>query len=162
MPVNDKHDRFRIQEGTGALTMEENNEKQPLFRKEALERISSPEQLKDYLRVTNPGVWIVLAAVIVLLAGVFVWSATGSMETVTRAKMIVEDHEARIVPIEPVTLSVGMVVRINNQRSTIAAIREDEFGRAVGIAEFSLPDGTYDGTVVTDSVHAIDFLLKNR
>ena len=39
---------------------------------------------------------------------------------------------------------------------------EDEFGRAVGIAEFSLPDGTYDGTVVTDSVHAIDFLLKNR
>lgn len=34
-----------------------------MFRKEALERISSPEQLTDYLHVTNPGVWAVLVAV---------------------------------------------------------------------------------------------------
>ncbi len=38
------------------------------FRKKSLDRISSPEQLTDYLRVTNPGIWIFLAAVVVLLA----------------------------------------------------------------------------------------------
>ena len=141
---------------------EQQNENQSLFRKETLERISSPEQLKDYLRVTNPGIWIVLVAVIALLAGVFVWSATGKMETVAQAKMIIVDHEAKIVPTEPVTLKIGMVVRINNQRSQIAAVRTDEYGRDVGIAEFALPEGTYNGQIVIDSVHAIDFLLKNR
>ena len=46
---------------------------QSLFRKKSLDRISSPEQLNDYLRVTNPTVWVVLGAVILLLLGVIVW-----------------------------------------------------------------------------------------
>ena len=41
-----------------------------LFRKESMDRIQSPEQLNDYLRVTNPAMWVVLAAVIILLVGV--------------------------------------------------------------------------------------------
>lgn len=39
-------------------------QKEKIFRKESLERISSPEQLTDYLRVTNPGIWIILASII--------------------------------------------------------------------------------------------------
>ncbi|HAG12584.1 MAG TPA: NHLP bacteriocin system secretion protein, partial [Ruminococcus sp.] len=38
-------------------------QKAQVFRKKSLDRISSPEQLTDYLRVTNPGIWVVLAAV---------------------------------------------------------------------------------------------------
>lgn len=49
--------------------MEENH--QTVFRKKTLERISSPDQLTDYLCVTNPGIWVILVAVILLLAGVF-------------------------------------------------------------------------------------------
>ena len=41
------------------------------FRKKAMDRISSPEDLTGYLRVTSPGMWIVLAAVIALLVGMF-------------------------------------------------------------------------------------------
>ncbi len=40
-----------------------------IFRKKSLDRISSPEQLNDYIRVANPGIWMILAAVIILLAG---------------------------------------------------------------------------------------------
>ena len=47
---------------------------QSLFRKETMDRISSPEDLTDYLKVTNPGIWVVLVAVIVLLGGIFAWS----------------------------------------------------------------------------------------
>ena len=43
-----------------------------VFRKSSLENISTPEQLNIYLRVTNPGIWAVLAAVIILLAGIIV------------------------------------------------------------------------------------------
>ena len=38
-----------------------------LFRKNSLERVSSPEQLNDYVKVSSPGIWIILAAVIVRL-----------------------------------------------------------------------------------------------
>ena len=43
-----------------------------LFRKKSVDRVSSPEQLNDYIRVANPSVWMVLAAVVILLAGVIV------------------------------------------------------------------------------------------
>ena len=59
--------------------------KQTVFRQKTLERISSPEQLTDYLRVTNPGIWAVLAAVILLLAGLFAWSTVGTLETTADA-----------------------------------------------------------------------------
>ena len=43
------------------------NEQNTVFRKKTLERISSPEQLTEHLKVTNPGMWVILSIVIVLL-----------------------------------------------------------------------------------------------
>ena len=40
-----------------------------IYREKSLERIASPEELNDYLHVTNPAVWLIMAAVIILLAG---------------------------------------------------------------------------------------------
>ena len=42
-----------------------------VFRKMALERISSPEQLTDYLCVTNPGIWVLLAVAFLLLGALY-------------------------------------------------------------------------------------------
>ena len=67
-----------------------------LFREKAMARISSPEDLTSYLRVTSPGMWIILAAVIALLVGVFAWSAVGTLETTVDAAAIVQDHTAQI------------------------------------------------------------------
>ena len=53
---------------------------QPIFRQKSMEKISSPEQMNDYIRVSNPSVWMILAAVIVLLAGVCVWGMFGCLE----------------------------------------------------------------------------------
>ena len=50
-------------------------EESSLYRKESMERIQSPEQLNDYLRITNPTIWILLIAVIILLAGMLIWSS---------------------------------------------------------------------------------------
>ena len=52
-----------------------------LFRKKSIDRISSPEQLEDYMRVTSPAIWMVLAAVIALLGGLLVCSSVGRVET---------------------------------------------------------------------------------
>ena len=135
-----------------------------LFRKKAMERISSPEDLTSYLRVTSPGMWIVLAAVIVLLVGLFAWSAVGTLETTADATAIVQDHTARIVAADQGadTIQAGMPIRIASQDFAIASVDYDEYGRATAQAEVSLPDGTYAATIVVEQTRPIQFLLKSR
>ena len=53
-----------------------------IFRQKSMQKITSPEQMNDYIRVSNPSVWMILAAVIVLLAGVCVWGVFGHLDTV--------------------------------------------------------------------------------
>ena len=51
-----------------------------IFRQKSLDRVSSPEQLNDYIRVTTPSVWLVLAAIILLLVGMLAWSVFGTVQ----------------------------------------------------------------------------------
>lgn len=136
--------------------------RQSIFRQKTLDRISSPEQLTDYLRVTTPGIWVVLVSVILLLAGLFAWAAVGSLETKTGASVIVRDHSARVVLSESAKLESGMPLQVSSEESVIASVETDEYGRLTGLAELDLPDGTYEGTVVTDRIRPIDFLLESR
>ena len=53
-----------------------------LFREKSLQRISSPEQLNTYVRVSTPSVWLLLSAIVVLLIGICVWGVFGHMDTV--------------------------------------------------------------------------------
>ncbi len=140
--------------------MSDNDQK--IFRQKTIDRISSPEQLNGYLRVTNPGIWVLLAAVILLLVGIFAWSMMGTLETTAEVKVIVEDHTAMIVPLASETLADGMTLRVSGQEYRIAAASSDEYGRSVGTAEVELPDGAYDGVVVTETAHPISFLLESR
>ena len=133
-----------------------------IFRKKTLDRISSPEQLTDYLRVTNPGIWTVLAAVILLLAGIFAWSAAGTLETKADVKVIVENRMAEVIPLGSETIAEGMTLHVAGQDSVVIASETDAYGRPVGSAAVDLPDGTYDGTVVTQTIHPIEFLLTGR
>ena len=55
------------------------NENATIFRQKSIDRISSPEQLHDYIKVSSPSSWIVLTAIIVLLIGVLVWGIFGSI-----------------------------------------------------------------------------------
>ena len=135
---------------------------QTIFRKKTLDRISSPEQLTDYLRVTNPGIWVVLAAVILLLGGIFAWSSVGTLETRADATVIVSGGDATVVMTGGGKLSEGMPLRVAEQETVIGAVDTDEYGRTTGAAAVGLPDGTYKGEVVVDSTRPIDFLLESR
>lgn len=48
------------------------NEKE-IFRKSSLERISSPEQLNDYVKITNPSLIAILVAILTILAACGFW-----------------------------------------------------------------------------------------
>ena len=62
--------------------MEIEKKENSLFRKESLQRISSPEKLDDYLRILNPGVWILLSSIIVLLIIFFIWGFKGTVHDI--------------------------------------------------------------------------------
>ena len=51
-----------------------------IFRQKSLDKVSSPEKLDDYIRVTTPSVWITLTAIVLLLVGAVVWSIFGEVE----------------------------------------------------------------------------------
>lgn len=131
-----------------------------IFRKETLDRISSPEQLTDYLKVTSPGIWLVLISVITLLIGLGVWASIGVIKTTPDAHVIIKDHVASVVLLEPDSLEQGMTLIISEQEYVIASVMTDEYGREVGIAEVALPDGLYDAKVVTETIHPIQFLFE--
>ncbi len=50
-----------------------------LFRKKAIDKLSSPEQLDTMMQVTSPGGWIALAGLGVILLFAVVWSVVGSI-----------------------------------------------------------------------------------
>lgn len=51
-----------------------------IFRKKTIEKITSPEQLDDFIQVARPGVWLIMAALIILIFGAAVWAAFGAVE----------------------------------------------------------------------------------
>ena len=61
-----------------------------LYRKSALERLASPDQLDKVIRITSPLSWLALAAVTVVIAIVITWSCVDTIpETITANGMVV-------------------------------------------------------------------------
>lgn len=54
------------------------NEKN-LFRKSSLERVSSPEQLNEYIKVTNPSLIVILVTVFAMILSAMVWIFAGGL-----------------------------------------------------------------------------------
>lgn len=52
-----------------------------IFREKSIDKVSSPESLNDYIKVTTPSVWIILIAIVTLLIGILAWSFFGRVET---------------------------------------------------------------------------------
>ena len=152
---------YTINYRKGGVPMPEQSS-QSIFRKKTLERISSPDQLTDYLRVTNPGIWAVLIAVILMLAGLLGWSTIGTLETSVDVTVTVTDHKAQVISSGTAQLEAVMPLRLFDHEYTITSAETDAYGRSVGLAQTDLPDGTYKGKAVTETIHPIWFLLESR
>lgn len=68
-----------------------------VYREKSMERVYSPEQLDDYIRVTTPSVWIALIALVVLLLGILAWSIFGTIEMHDEAGTVKEVHPITFV-----------------------------------------------------------------
>ena len=78
------------------------------------EKITSPEQLNDYIRVTSPGAWLILSAILIFLAGFFFWIFNGQLEISFPTYIYTEgaSSSAFVDVNDAVKLKRGMTVRL--------------------------------------------------
>lgn len=134
-----------------------------IFREKSMERLSSPEQLNDYLRVTSPGIWAMLAAIILLLASLFVWSAFTSIESFAMGSATARGGVLTVSFDDAQTaqrVETGMTVSIGDIRATVSLIGTDENGRIVAGASANIPDGTYEAKVGYKQTRIIRILFN--
>ena len=158
------------------------DQKTSIFRKQSLDRVSSPEELDQYLMVTGPGVWITLIAIIVLLIGVLSWMVLGHLDTTVGVAVISEDRQAvcyvpkdkadvviksgkiKISETEYTLHDAGyspMVVTADTDVNILLA-----GGLEVGAVvqplriDAQIPDGTYTGKVVVETINPIKFIIN--
>lgn len=73
-----------------------------IFRQKSLDRISSPEEIDNYIRVTRPSLWLALGVIILLLAALILWSVTARIEST-----MVVDGQTVTEQIAPVSFLFG-------------------------------------------------------
>ena len=134
-----------------------------IFRKESLDQISSPEQLNDYLRVTNPAVWLVLTAVILLLAGMLLWASVASIDSFASGTAQVQDGTMRIVFEDPQiakSVQTGMTVTTGDVSAQVSSIGYSDDGEMFALAPTSLADGSYSVQVVDRKTQVLSLLFN--
>ena len=138
-------------------------EESSLYRKESMERIQSPEQLNDYLRITNPTVWVILIAVILLLAGMLVWSSFATIDSVARGTALVENGQMTVTFDDDVragSVEAGMAVRVGGVSSVVKSVGRGENGALFALADTELADGIYEAGVTYRQTQVIKLLFN--
>jgi HlyD family secretion protein len=81
-----------------------------IFRQVALERLASPEQLDQILRVTRPKAWIGLLALYLLVAAAITWGYQGSIPTTAIGRGVIVRSGGVL---NVVTRGSGLVLSLN-------------------------------------------------
>lgn len=153
-----------------------------IFRKKSMDRVNSPEQLNDYVRVTNPGIWMILAAVIVLLIGICIWGVFGHLDTKLGASGVCENGmlTCYIREEDISTVKTGMEVEANGETFYVSDINMTPMkvtsemdpyvlqnsGLQTGewvyrvFVDTDLADGIYAVHITTESVAPMSFIVN--
>jgi len=147
-------------------------------------KVNSPEQLNQYIRLSNPGVWILLLAIVVLLVGVCIWGYFGKIDTKIKTVVVSDNYTSYLYVKEEDIAKIknGMQVELNNNENIfeIADIEEapekvtkdmDEYARHLGnfqVGEWvykcrlnkNVKEGTYSADVVIESIAPMTFITN--
>ena len=135
-----------------------------LFRKKSLEKVKSPENIDDFIRVSNPGVWLILISVIMLMVGMLLWGIWGHIDSTIDTTVYVEDGAVFcFVPEEMATsVKAGMAVTFENHEAVVCEFLEKEADDYYYIlqTEEIISNGLYDGKIVTSTTKPISFVMN--
>ena len=127
-----------------------------IFRQKSLDKVSSPEQLNDYISVTTPGVWMLIVSIILILLGVIVWGSVAELDTTVGAPVIVKDESATfyVKAGDALKVTVGKPVRISKVEGKVIGIGIDSMKAEEVLGDFALNDAGYDDDTIVYPVTA--------
>ena len=136
---------------------------QSLFRKESLKRVSSPEQLSEYLHVTSPTSWVVFGVAVLLIVSLLIWSSVTAVESYAAGNAEVQDGVLTLTfddAKKAENIEVGMNVRVGDTMMPVMSIGQDSDGNVFAVADTNLPDGTYEARVGYKSTQIIELFFN--
>lgn len=159
-------------------------ENETIFRDKSIERISSPEQLNDYVRLTNPGVWFVLAAIMIILIGACVFGTVGHIDSTVPGALIsdgntatclvkreygdrfTQDMYVKVAGAEyGVSLHDAKPVTISSDMDSYALFVGDmQIGEWIYEVDVDgeVPEGIYEAKLVTERISPLSFIFGKQ
>lgn len=119
-----------------------------LFKKSSMERITSPEKLNDFIKVSNPTSWMILGAALAIVLGLLCWGIFGQLtESVSFNGYLKEGQLCCYAPGSLAEqLSAGMEAKVAPQGSA-----ENAFdGRILTVAEHPLSYDEASRDIISD------------
>ena len=127
------------------------------------ERITSPEQLHDYLHVTNAAIWIILGAVILLLVISLIWASKATINSYADATATVRKGTMVVRLADPdsnKSLQSGMQVFVGDNVSTLSSVGHDPNGIVYAVAQTTLADGDYSARILLKQATVLSLLFN--
>ena len=141
--------------------MDSMDNRKKIFRQENLKRLSSPEDLNDVLRIVNPSGWMILISVLLILAGIFVWSIVGRVERTLEVSVEVYDGVAHFKVTDGNVLQSGMHVEIGDTVSSIRNAGRTKDGSYIGTANVpEMKNGIYEAEITVERISPIRLLFN--
>ena len=145
-----------------------------VFREKSLERIKSPDDMRDYLHISSPRLWMVLAAILAILIGFVIYASCTSIENTVSGQAEaytfseLEEPVTVIVMTLPIEMKdvvrVGMEFRTGGQTASVVAVSTDSDSTVVSARlddpSVLLKDGTYDAEIVLERISPLSFLMN--
>ena len=147
------------------------------FRQKSLDHMNSPEHLDDYIQVSNPGAWLALVVVLLLLGAGLIWGAFGRISD-TREIVVVAGRSGATCYVDSASgteMSRGDKVVVNGVEGSISSVGDtavpessvDTPGIAgpasgwynVGVVLIDLDPGVYRGTLTVKTYEPFELLF---
>ena len=117
-----------------------------LFREKSVKKLSSPENLSEYLRVTTPAMWVILIGIMVGVIGLYIWSYFMTINSYAYGDGVVRNGILTVTYEENSTAQYvkdDMDVIIGGVRMPIDSIGKDDNGKIISVSKTDFPDGDY-------------------
>ena len=153
------------------------------FKDEKANKITSPDQMNDYIKTSNPSAWLIILSAMFLLASIFVWAVFGTLNVTVEAGAVAADDRIVCYLPESEDIAVGSKVRSGDIWGEVVSLSEkpvselkvkeslnvDEYtlycldlNEWNYIVEISMPENNSDGyievEIIKETIKPISFL----
>lgn len=130
-----------------------------IFREKSIQKVQSPDNLNEYIRVSNPGIWILMVSIVFLLLGLCIWGCFGQLRTEVQGQAVCENGVVScLLPDEnSAEVQPGMTAELGGRTGTVTHVSGNEC--TIKMEEL-LADGAYTAEIMVETIHPISFLLN--